>query len=260
MHEHRSAVARTTVVRRVGLLIVIAILSACSGAGPTTLPDPSNVAPPLDPAGLLRFSCGGRPFSIELLAESANAELAAHPAAAALRAFLQTPDAEGFLPASGWLLAGFDDTGASFVAQVAGDPPFVEAEVELQPGGWKVVGYGQCRPRAVLEGLNGATWVLDPRAAFPGPEDNEFVALVTETACAGGQSSEGRILSPTILYGQREVLVVFAVRPQPGEFFTCPGNPATRVLVSLEEPLGERRLLDGGVFPPHDPAEPWPPP
>jgi hypothetical protein len=199
-------------------------------------------------------------LSVELLAEPASAERAAHPAAAALRAFLQTPDAEGFLPRSGWLLAGLDETGASFVSQVAGDPPFVEAELELQPGGWKVVGYGQCRPRAVFEGLNDATWVFDPHARFPGPEDQDFVALVTETACAGGQSSEGRILSPTIIYGQREVLVVFAVRPQPGLSFTCQGNPATRVVVSLREPLGERLLLDGAVLPPHDPAEPWPPP
>ncbi len=246
-------------MRHTRLLVLAAILSACAGTAPTLEPGPSGASPPSDPIGLLRFSCGGRPFSIELLAEPPNAERAPHPAAAALRAFLQTPDADGFLPESGWLLAGLDETGASFVAQVAGDPPFVEAEVERQPDGWKVVGWGQCRPRAVFEGLNDATWVLDPSAPFPAPEDRGFVALVTETACAGGQSSEGRVLSPAIIYGQRDVLVVFAVHPQPGEFFTCQGNPATRVVVALDEPLGERQLLDGGVFPPHDPAEPWPP-
>ena len=37
---------------------------------------------------------------------------------------------------------------------------------------------------------------------------------------------------------------------------TCPSNPPARVVVELREPLGDRRLLDAGVFPPAEPVAP----
>ena len=55
------------------------------------------------------------------------------------------------------------------------------------------------------------------------------------------------------------MLIVFAARPlvfDEGIVVTCPGNPASRVVVQLREPLGDRQLLDGGVFPPSEPVAP----
>ena len=64
-----------------------------------------------------------------------------------------------------------------------------------------------------------------------------------------------RLLPPSITYGQDSVLVVFAALPQVNQgFATCPSNPPSRVLVDLHEPLGDRRLLDAGVFPPAEPV------
>lgn len=42
------------------------------------------------------------------------------------------------------------------------------------------------------------------------------------------------------------------VIPKPGEQH-CESNPATPYTVELDEPLGQRRLLDGGVQPPAPP-------
>ena len=52
------------------------------------------------------------------------------------------------------------------------------------------------------------------------------------------------------------MLVVFAALPLGGDMQTCPSNRPARVVVELREPLGDRRLLDAGVFPPAEPVAP----
>ncbi len=96
-----------------------------------------------------------------------------------------------------------------------------------------------------------ATWAFSPDSEIT-PETTEFVAMVTERACAGGQSSEGRVVGPEITYADDTVTVTFGVRPRGGAQ-TCPSNPPTAVAVTLSEPLGDRRLLDGGSDPPREP-------
>ena len=67
-----------------------------------------------------------------------------------------------------------------------------------------------------------------------------------------------RLLPPAITYGADSVLIVFGARPlvYEGVMVSCPGNPASRVVVQLREPLGDRQLLDGGLFPPSEPVAP----
>lgn len=96
-----------------------------------------------------------------------------------------------------------------------------------------------------------ASWALSPDSEIT-PETTEFVAMVTERACASGQSSEGRVVGPEITYADDAVTVTFGVRPR-GANQDCPSNPPTAVAVTLSEPLGERRLLDGGSDPPREP-------
>jgi hypothetical protein len=96
-----------------------------------------------------------------------------------------------------------------------------------------------------------ATWAL-PEGFTIGAETTEFLALVTERACASGQTSEGRIVGPEIEVDDSSVVVTFGVRPLSGAQ-ACPGNPATMVEVELDEPLGHRTLLDGGRQPPVEP-------
>ncbi len=108
-----------------------------------------------------------------------------------------------------------------------------------------------CAAAAPSEQPGPATWAL-PDGFNVGPETIEFFALVTERACASGQSSEGRIAEQQIDYLDASVVVTFRVRPLPGDQ-ECPGNPATMVEVELDEPLGHRTLLDGGRQPPVEP-------
>lgn len=96
-----------------------------------------------------------------------------------------------------------------------------------------------------------ATWALDPDAEITG-ETTEFTAWVTERACASGRSSEDRIGGPDIQLSDDAVILSFGVVPLPGAQ-DCQGNPPTAVTVRLPEPLGDRRLLDGGREPPAEP-------
>ena len=72
--------------------------------------------------------------------------------------------------------------------------------------------------------------------------------LVTELACASGRSPEGRIAPPTVIYREDSVTIIFGTRPLAGTQ-TCQARPPAEVSVDLREPIGNRVLLDGSVFP-----------
>jgi hypothetical protein len=100
-------------------------------------------------------------------------------------------------------------------------------------------------------GIGRASWAL-PTDEEIGPDTVQFTALVTERACASGRSSEGRIIGPEITYTDEAVIVTFQVRGLSGGQ-DCQGNPSTATQVTLEEALGDRRLLDGDSDPPREP-------
>jgi hypothetical protein len=250
MRPSPSRLAASDLALVAGAGLVAGLVAGCSlrSSAPHDAP-PIGVAP-------LQYTCGRFPFGAELLDRSGGDEAAANPAAAALRKHLaQTGPDIDFLPDHGWTLAGLDADGAEFVI-AGGDLGMKVVEVDsADVGPWLVTGWGDCQPRRVLPaGLGEASWTLDPTEPRPGPDTLTFTALVTERDCASGQSSEGRVVGPDILDIGHEVLVTFAVRPLGGDMQTCPGNPVTRVVVDLGEPLGDRQLLDGGTLPPGDPT------
>ncbi len=234
----------------VALAAVAMTASACSS--------PSTGNQPTDAGLQVQFSCGGHPFGPELFGEP-EADLSTFPAGQALAAFIESGMDGDIVPDEGWHLAGQDPTTASFVAAVDGDPPFAEAQAELRDGQWEIVGWGQCRPTLDVAGRNRATWML-AEGVTVGPSTTSFAVDVTEIDCASGRPSDDRLLDPIIAYLPREVLVIFTVTPPPGEEQECPGNPSTRQIVELREPLGNRTLWDAAVLPYHDPTEDWPPP
>ena len=222
-------------------------------SGPSSIPSPTGVE-------ALLYSCGGPTFSADLFAVPGNAHLEDDPPTAALRAFLASGGEAETLPDTGWYVVARSTEEVAWVAHVPGqDPQFASATARLLDGAWQIDGFGQCRPELVLDGLNVATWTLDPSVPPPGPDATSFVAFLPERACASGQAPGDRLLPPTILYEPDRVVVIFTVRPQSGNQ-DCQGNPSTPVTVELAEPLGSRRLLDGALLPQADPmASPTPP-
>jgi hypothetical protein len=240
------------------LLVIVALVGCAPGTtGPTDAPPAALVL------GDVRFSCDGPPgFLPALLDQPATAETEDHPSAIALRT-ARADNGQAFepLPPSGYWLVSRDERIAEYLARPVGAPDreFASATVEKKDGVWKLVGWGNCHPAIVLDGLSRATWTLEAGADAPAAEATSVTALVTESVCTGGQPMGARLLPPAITYGEDSVLIVFAARPlvfDEGVLVTCPGNPASRVEVQLGEPLGERQLLDGGVFPPAEPVPP----
>ena len=240
--------ARRDLWRVPGIALALAAIAACGSIAP-------SAEPTLDPAAALaamRFTCGGASFPAAALTRPVGAEQADTPAAAALRELLTAPPVAGRppLPRAGYRLLAASAESSEFGAGLA------YVRVGLGPTGWAVEESGECRPRTAFEGLNGATWTLAPNVPFPTGRSESFTALVQETECTGGLTADGRVLPPAVLLGSAEVLVIFAVRPPPppppGTAVGCPAPRPTRIEVTLPEPLGERRLLDGGVTPPAD--------
>lgn len=201
---------------------------------------------------VLGLGCfGGEPvFAAAALSGPATAEQATDAPAQVLRALLRDTATTGTaFPTTGWQRVVDLPTTVLYLAEVQGDPGYVSVEVDraTATGTWARGGYGSCRPMAVLAAPFGpATWHLEAPATAAG---SRFTALVTEQSCASGADATGRVSEPAIEYGAQTVTVTFGVRRLDGAQ-TCPSNPPVAVEVTLQEPLGDRTLVDGALYPP----------
>jgi hypothetical protein len=236
-------------------ILALSILLAGCASPDESLPNENGALA----LGAMEFSCGAGHFPAAALSGPVGAERAADPPAAALRALVAAPQVAGRpnLPAAGYRLLVSTQTSTEYAAASDQfDSGLAYVRLALGPAGWALGEFGGCRPQAVFNGLNSATWHLAPDVPFPNRASARFTALVSETACTSGRTADGRVLPPAILASATEVLVIFAVRPPPPSgngLEACPGPPPTRIEVTLPEALGDRPLLDGGVSPPADP-------
>lgn len=203
------------------------------------------------------YTCASPPFvPAELFTQEVGAETKEGEVYDALRFHLEEGTGFGPYPDGPWYEIQVSEDRAFFLAlydrQSPDGPIGVDMSLELEGGAWNWAGAGECKPYAFAPDLGTATWALaDPE---PAATDTTFTALVTELACTGGQSSEGRVQSPIIDYGDEEIIVTFFVDPLPPGTYTCPGNPSTSVTVDLDQPLGNRALMDGGTYPSREPT------
>jgi len=109
--------------------------------------------------------------------------------------------------------------------------------------GWYVTSNGACPLTIDLGDLSVPTVTLDP-AHTPEPAATELQLLVTESACNSGQPATGRVELVSLVETEDSVTVTIGVKPKSG-FANCPSNPATPFTVTLEEPIGDRTLIDG---------------
>lgn len=115
--------------------------------------------------------------------------------------------------------------------------------------GWRLTSSGRCAQRLVTDGdLGDADLVL---AEPPAPDDTAVDLLVTERACASGQSAEGRVELVELAETADEVQLHVGVRPRDADGATCPANPSTPFTAELSDPLGDRDIVDVSVVPPH---------
>ena len=205
------------------------------------------------PAEPRLLTCGGEPYflSSALAAPAALFDLTDPVVAAALD---NQPSPELL---RGRVLVRNDDAVMVAIDVEESEPGFAPFEVwyaRRLGDTWQWQGGGGCPIRAVAGGLRADKWELDPAAPPLGPDATEIPIWVWEGSCASGQTAEGRVREPVVDYTDEAVVVMIAVEPIGG---ACPSNPPTPFVLRLSEPLGNRRLLDGGSEPPA-PPEPNP--
>ena len=222
-------------------ILALSILLAGCASPDESLPNDNALS-----LAAMEFSCGAGHFPAAALSGPVGAERAVDPPAAALRALVAAPPVAGRpnLPVAGYRLLVSTQASTEYAAASDQfDTGLAYVRLELGPAGWTSKEFGDCRPQAVFNGLNSATWHLAPDVPFPNKASTRFTALVSETTCTSGRSADGRVLPPAILTSPTEVLVVFAVRPPPPSgngLEACPAPPPTRIEVTLPEALGDR--------------------
>ena len=105
---------------------------------------------------------------------------------------------------------------------------------------------------SLLQPSSVADWEPAPGADLS-PDSQTVEIVVRERQCASGDTAEGRIQRPDVDYRPDAVVVTVKVREKGGSQ-NCPGNPLTPFTLELDEPLGNRELLDGGRGEPRPPS------
>ena len=211
-----------------------------------------------DPADQL-LSCGGSrgPFPVSVLDAAVPLGESDHPAAVVLAEELAGTGNGMALELSTMYSDGVefavlmveDDTVLFGAFDPAGQ---LEGSLSVDRAGenWRLSSFGGCDLQvAYPDGLGRVVVGLDPDIGPPGPDATVLDLAVNERDCASGQAMGDRLVGPQVVETEESVTIVFAATPVPGSA-DCPGNPWTRATVNLSAPLGQRVLLDGGVFPP----------
>ena len=90
-----------------------------------------------------------------------------------------------------------------------------------------------------------ATWTL----AAPDAVNAATTSLslnVTRLGCAGGKT--GAVLEPTFSTSNTQIIIRANVKPAPTGSARCPGNDSVQVTLTLNEPIGDRDLLDAACL------------
>lgn len=201
------------------------------------------------------LSCG-RTFPVSGLTAPTGAEGRVGPEFDALRAMMADPaylDGVADATALTWREAGRTADTIVFLAEQPrnGDERFwVEIALRLDPAGWQFLGGGDCQPRAILPvGVGPATWIIDPAYPDPIAQDSTVHLLVTETACASGESAADRLAPAYVVASPYRIDITIGVHARPGGG-RCPSNPPIAVEIDLGSPIDNRPLIDPNAPPP----------
>ncbi|GAA4674670.1 hypothetical protein [Nocardioides nanhaiensis] len=125
-------------------------------------------------------------------------------------------------------------------------------------GRWEAGGWGDCQLAVVIPAGRGQVEVTAPPGGVD-PATTAPTVLVNERDCTSGRDPRPFLGQPTVVESGDEVLVTLTSQAL-REDASCIGNPSVPLELSLAEPLGDRRLLDAGVWPYRELEVATPPP
>ncbi len=194
------------------------------------------------------YSCGAH-FLAKVLEGPKGAEDGDHPANRKLKRLLRRGGDHIPGPRHGWIRVFLSERRAEFVAEKSSGRAWYYIGLRKGDGRWRWAYSGDtCRPLAWGRRKSGGT--LDLRDAYPPqPEDRSLRLLVHEIECHGYRVPEDEDIHPEVIYGKENVVVIVRIDWVEGGA-NCPGTPPFRYTVELDEPLGDRALVDAGEYPP----------
>lgn len=243
-----------------GVAVIVALLcfavgsTAQSFAGTSALrPDPVVSEWPAWP---YRVSCESFSFDpITVFSSSSPAERGTRSSEKALRRFL----AREFpfrLPRHNWRLAGERDGHADFLhgtpgAKFESGHELESFELRRVHRHWKMASYSsQCELWSQRHGRSAQPWFLAADQPPLTAETQQVRIDVGPGYCDGKSASEAE--EPVFHEVTGKLLMTIWLRPPHVTGVQACEPPASEppLIVDLPEPLGDRELLDGGVFPP----------
>ncbi|MBW3562880.1 MAG: hypothetical protein KY437_10335 [Actinobacteria bacterium] len=252
---------REVQVRLLLIVMTLGLLTACGGSPPPVVSDPG--------VRTATYTCGSVTLTPRQLDEAPPADDLDADARAALDG-VEVPPID---PGDGWVVLSATSVELAMIRELdepQGNGPgdvrtheFLavrtsEGATNVPDGAWVLDATGTCTPRIDLGELGAADLVL---AEEPSPDDREVRLAVFERACASGRSADGRVEVVRQTLTDDQLRLVVGVRAASGAQ-ECPGNPATPVTIELDDPLGERTVVDATTLPPqqlpvdevHEPA------
>jgi hypothetical protein len=117
-----------------------------------------------------------------------------------------------------------------------------------QDGSLRMSSWGDCQLRVAIPEGRSPVVIKAPRGGVDGSSTNPVV-MVNERECTGGRDPVPHLGVPQVVADDERVLVTMTSETM-REAATCQGNPSAPVALDLDEPIGDRELLDGGTWPP----------
>ena len=190
------------------------------------------------------YTCGQTLFDPVSLEGPGNLEEEDSELGEDLRRLFEThSEAALFKGSRGWRIVS--ETSEVTEAMAPAGNYYVSAVFENTGDGWRASDFGRCEPEVYPDGRSPARWTLKQE---PEPSDTELTIRATELACSSGRELTADNTQADVVYKQDEIAIIISADPlKAGD---CIGNVPSPLTVDLEEPVGDRDLLDASTYPP----------
>lgn len=205
--------------------------------------------------GGLEYGCGGSDSPTFAPQDIPNQETPSNEILEAIDQLRETIDGS-FLPDDGWIALAQDADKATVLAPY--NDRYASATFENKNGVWEPVGWGECVPRLQV-GVGDKSvlrWVFSKGAYPPSPRATTLDLLVSEVECSSGREIEGLIEAITTYDEGRIGVILTAPSLDGGEgvAYNCIGTAPTEYELELDEPVGDRAVVDLSVYPEVEPT------
>lgn len=160
-------------------------------------------------------------------------------------------DAVPFIALASGRFAGRDSVVVGVGSWSAESGPGDQAQyvtLERTDTGLDFTGWGDCQLSVALPPGRSQVEITAPPSGVDGATTTPAV-MANERECVSGRDPSTYLGEPVVVESADRVVVTLSSETAIGRQ-NCQGNPSVSVTLDLDEPVGDRELLDGGVWPP----------